>query len=64
MATRKKSVTKKQAAEGRGVLCRTCCVRMGVQLTIEGGKDYVCPKCGRRWQLEKPVSSTIIIPSA
>jgi DNA-directed RNA polymerase subunit RPC12/RpoP len=43
------AVSKKKANEGRGVKCRDCFVDMGVQITIDGKEDYVCPRCGRRW---------------
>lgn len=57
MATRKKQVTKKQAAEGRGVKCRVHFVNMLQQGRIDGGWDWVCPfeGCKIRWQVAQVV---------
>lgn len=46
----KRQVSKKKANEGRGVLCRNCYVRMDIQLNIDGGQDWLCPKCGLIWR--------------
>ena len=53
MIGRKKAVSKKNAAEGRGVKCRTCYVNMGIQKRLDGGEDLLCPRCGRIWELKR-----------
>lgn len=54
----KKQVSKKRAAEGRGVKCRNCYTNMKIHLTLEGGEDYICERCGLRWILKQGRAQT------
>ena len=35
----------------RKVKCRDCYIDMGVQLRLDGGSDWLCPRCGRIWPI-------------
>jgi hypothetical protein len=46
----KKQVTKKQAAEGRPVMCRNCYTPMLKNGDLFVGVSYICERCGLQWQ--------------
>ncbi len=46
-----KAPTKKSQQQHK-VKCRDCYVDMNRQLRLDGKEDWLCPKCGRRWEIK------------
>ena len=53
-AVKKKQVSKKKAAEGRGVKCRQCTRDMKAHDNLFGQWDYICENCGFTWTQTDP----------
>lgn len=42
----------------RKVKCRDCYLDMGIQLRLDGGSDWLCPRCGRIWPIPLDAAAT------
>lgn len=59
---KKQQVSKKKAAEGRGCICNVCYIKMSVQLTLDGGEEWLCERCGLRHMKSLPVEVASLLP--